>query len=380
MYDTFTAISDIIVVVFDLLIYMQLTALRRDTRGTRLFMVGSCAVIVAAYFVGTNLLRLPVALSSFLFMSLPSFLIFWLLSRYKDARFFVTFCFVDTVTLILAFFSRLLGMLYGAWGAAAGCGLMLLLFSALYLLCRPYFSRYRSLLESVKDGWNIMMVATLLIYLLLVFVPSYPEPIRDRLEYLPVYALLSVTVLAFYAVFILNILQKKKLYDLNEQLEQEMQWHHIAYRDALTGLYNRRAYDEYIDELTRWPQSDAPTHAVMLDIDEFKRVNDDKGHHAGDAALQETAQMLREAFSGGAYEIYRIGGDEFAILAQDVTVEEIDQRIISLNAQPTLPCALSWGHAQVDPAQPDAIRAAFARADSQMYEYKKNKKECACDQ
>jgi diguanylate cyclase (GGDEF)-like protein len=84
-------------------------------------------------------------------------------------------------------------------------------------------------------------------------------------------------------------------------------------RDALTGLSNRRAFEERLPiELARAARSERPLALVLLDLDGFKGVNDRLGHPAGDEVLREVARILDEARS--ADDCFRIGGDEFAIL------------------------------------------------------------------
>jgi diguanylate cyclase (GGDEF)-like protein/putative nucleotidyltransferase with HDIG domain len=88
-----------------------------------------------------------------------------------------------------------------------------------------------------------------------------------------------------------------------------------AHRDSLTELLNRRGFEEVFDvELERARRAEAPLSLIVGDLDAFKRINDEHGHAAGDAALQRVARTIRSAkrrFDSAA----RIGGEEFAILA-----------------------------------------------------------------
>jgi diguanylate cyclase (GGDEF)-like protein len=84
-------------------------------------------------------------------------------------------------------------------------------------------------------------------------------------------------------------------------------------RDALTGLPNRRAFQERLPiELARAARSERPLALVLLDLDGFKGVNDRLGHPAGDEVLRDVARILDASRS--ADDCFRIGGDEFAIL------------------------------------------------------------------
>jgi diguanylate cyclase (GGDEF)-like protein/PAS domain S-box-containing protein len=106
-------------------------------------------------------------------------------------------------------------------------------------------------------------------------------------------------------------LLKKAQADLQEQ----------AIRDALTGLYNRRYLDETLDrELARARREHQPMAFLMLDLDHFKRVNDNFGHNEGDAVLQKLAALLLRYTRVGDI-VCRYGGEEFLIVLPDVTAE-----------------------------------------------------------
>ena len=97
-----------------------------------------------------------------------------------------------------------------------------------------------------------------------------------------------------------------------------------ARRDALTGLGNRRAFDEHVDNaLERADAAGEPLALILLDLDDFKQVNDTYGHAEGDRALTAIARILI-GHTRPDEDVYRIGGDELAILihgdAEDATV------------------------------------------------------------
>jgi len=91
--------------------------------------------------------------------------------------------------------------------------------------------------------------------------------------------------------------------------------------DALTGLPNRRAFEERLPvELSRASRQGRPVALCLIDLDGFKSVNDSLGHPAGDDVLRQVAQILDD--SRLADDCFRIGGDEFAILMPGTTAEE----------------------------------------------------------
>ncbi|MCP4470238.1 MAG: GGDEF domain-containing protein [Gammaproteobacteria bacterium] len=106
-----------------------------------------------------------------------------------------------------------------------------------------------------------------------------------------------------------------------------------TYRDALTGLYNRRAFNEKIPQLLdrgghfqRRAINFAPTVYVMLDIDHFKLINDSKGHLFGDEVLRILAQLTSDSFRENDL-LFRYGGEEFAKVLMDITPEQTQQTL-----------------------------------------------------
>jgi len=108
----------------------------------------------------------------------------------------------------------------------------------------------------------------------------------------------------------------------------------LAMRDGLTGLFNRRAFDEALAQhVTR--QNKHPISLLLLDLDNFKRVNDTFGHQSGDQVLKAFARILKESCRGHDV-IARFGGEEFAIIltqTKTVTAHAIAQRIRDRLAQ-----------------------------------------------
>lgn len=98
--------------------------------------------------------------------------------------------------------------------------------------------------------------------------------------------------------------------------------HRIAQTDSLTGLLNRRAFEEILGrELDRSNRSEKPLTVLLVDIDHFKQVNDTWGHQAGDEVLQRVSDALRHGLRPGD-ALSRYGGEEFLILLRDATAEQ----------------------------------------------------------
>ncbi|RVU49497.1 putative bifunctional diguanylate cyclase/phosphodiesterase [Rubrivivax rivuli] len=110
--------------------------------------------------------------------------------------------------------------------------------------------------------------------------------------------------------------------DVSARRRAEAGLQHLAFHDPLTGLPNRRRFQEcLVSALTRYQADPRKPWAVMfIDFDRFKLVNDSLGHNAGDALLQQVARRVQEKLRPGDI-VARLGGDEFAILVTDIEHE-----------------------------------------------------------
>jgi diguanylate cyclase (GGDEF)-like protein len=106
-------------------------------------------------------------------------------------------------------------------------------------------------------------------------------------------------------------------------------------RDPLTGLFNRRYLEETLErELARAERGRHPIGVIMIDVDHFKRFNDTFGHNAGDALLREFGGLLRTHIRGGDIAC-RYGGEEFAIILPDATLDDAQRRAEELREATT---------------------------------------------
>lgn len=109
-------------------------------------------------------------------------------------------------------------------------------------------------------------------------------------------------------------------FDDSMQVQQEMTVK--ATRDALTGLYNRRWFDDNFDHLlNRCIESETPFSFIMLDIDHFKQVNDVYGHAAGDLVLQQVAELL-QGHARSRDAAVRYGGEEMSLILPQTHLDE----------------------------------------------------------
>jgi diguanylate cyclase (GGDEF)-like protein len=149
----------------------------------------------------------------------------------------------------------------------------------------------------------------------------------------------------------------------------------LADLDALTGLHNRRYFHETLDrEVARAHRYDRQLALIVLDIDDFKAINDRIGHLAGDGVLAETAERVREAVRS-ADVACRVGGDEFAVILPESATDDADQLYHRLRgAISSRPIAhagrlfVSAGIAEL--VAGDDPTAFFERADEALYRAK----------
>ncbi len=110
-------------------------------------------------------------------------------------------------------------------------------------------------------------------------------------------------------------------HDVTERKRYEEQLQFLADHDQLTGLLNRRRFEEELKrELARAGRYHTGGAVLSIDIDNFKAINDAAGHSAGDAVLVEVARVLKDRFRASDL-VARVGGDEFCVLLTDVTAE-----------------------------------------------------------
>ena len=142
-----------------------------------------------------------------------------------------------------------------------------------------------------------------------------------------------------------------------------------ARTDALTGLANRRAWEELIRrEVARADRAQRPLCVALIDLDDFKALNDAQGHLAGDRLLQQAAHAWQRAIRGSDV-LTRFGGDEFAVLLPDTEPTRATEALERLRAATPTDVHFSAGLARWQPG--DAGDELVARADAALYEAKR---------
>ena len=173
--------------------------------------------------------------------------------------------------------------------------------------------------------------------------------------------------------------------DVDAQVKQEQEYEkrliqaeEKAMIDALTGVKSKYAYMEAEAQLDHQieTQSQPPFAVVVLDVNDLKKVNDTSGHQVGDQYLREACRMICQTFKHSP--VFRVGGDEFAVIAQGHDYEHIDQLIRGieeLNRESTRTggAVVACGMARF--TDDTSVASVFRRADMDMYANKQRLKE-----
>ncbi|WP_322100393.1 diguanylate cyclase domain-containing protein [Pseudomonas aeruginosa] len=170
--------------------------------------------------------------------------------------------------------------------------------------------------------------------------------------------------------------------DVSDQIAYQQQLLEMAYRDPLTGLGNRKAFDEQLGQaLLRAGSGGSELALLYLDLDRFKEVNDRFGHDIGDALLRTVAERVRSTLRQPD-KAYRLGGDEFAVLLEDSqenNPQRLAERLLAALVQP-----IALNGERIDFVTPSIGIALYPRhagdaeglvraADSAMYQAKRQR-------
>jgi diguanylate cyclase (GGDEF)-like protein len=165
---------------------------------------------------------------------------------------------------------------------------------------------------------------------------------------------------------------------LDERNELASRLHDMAFSDGLTGLANRSLFhDRLSSAMARSARDGSEVVVLLLDLDDFKPINDNYGHAAGDAVLRAVSERLRECVRT-CDTVARLGGDEFAVILHEPSAESVSviaERIVTAVGQPcwfddvSLTIGVSIGIATSQPGEHDTDRL-LGLADAAMYQAK----------
>lgn len=171
--------------------------------------------------------------------------------------------------------------------------------------------------------------------------------------------------------------------DITKKKKDEEKFKRFALKDPLTGVFNRHFFNEFIykewDRNIRFKQ---PISFILLDVDDFKYINDNFGHLFGDFILKEVAKILKKTLRNSDF-IVRFGGDEFLIVLSqtdnglDVVKKRIEEKLKEWNENNKdkgITISLSCGCSTFYPYKGDTMEKALSEVDRRMYNDKYRKK------
>lgn len=174
-------------------------------------------------------------------------------------------------------------------------------------------------------------------------------------------------LLELFSLLLSRILQNEL--KLNEQKRVSEKFQMDSLTDHLTGIFNRRAWDNLLDlEENRCKIYGHPTTIIIIDLNDLKYVNDKFGHSEGDRIIQKTAQILKKSVRTGDL-VARLGGDEFGILNIETNLEntqKLANRILESFQKVGINAAIG-----IAVREPDkSLQQTLIEADKQMYKNK----------
>ncbi|MBZ6379854.1 hypothetical protein B5C34_13580 [Pacificimonas flava] len=173
--------------------------------------------------------------------------------------------------------------------------------------------------------------------------------------------------------------------DITEQYEMERQLRHMATIDQMSGVFNRGHFDTLLKQNLAQLHIGSTVSLVLVDLDDFKHVNDRYGHGAGDEMIRRVSAILKSVtLEEGGTIAGRIGGDEFALAMIDASPNDLLSMVRSLVPALAFEAETEWGSISmtstlgIAEAQPnDKIADLYARADRALYRAKQMQKGCA---
>ena len=219
----------------------------------------------------------------------------------------------SAASLACTILSPVLGYLLGTWDAE--------FFKELILIC----TNGTAVIVGAYDGISLLNIGKILLYIV------FPR----------IMMIGSCTLLMFYVIQI-GV----------KHVENQLELFKLSRRDSLTGLFNQNCYNEVLES----KKADRPAAVVFFDVNNLKLVNDAKGHEQGDLLLKRCAQSILNICDDVNTYAFRLGGDEFIIVALDAGESLVTEKISAWKAAleeinlenaadfEGLECSMAWGY------------------------------------
>ncbi|MDD6043540.1 MAG: EAL domain-containing protein [Eubacteriaceae bacterium] len=222
-----------------------------------------------------------------------------------------------------------------------------------------------------RTSESFILLLTFVIPLVMLMVTVLLFWLTEGREYLLVVLALLVFFIIMLSVNALHS-QLSNTYKIRVA-ENELQiYQTLSVKDGLTGLGNRRSFDDNINTIERGASEDSIL--IFLDLNKLKFINDSFGHEVGDKMIKDGARCISAAYSSFG-NVYRIGGDEFAVLIENPTLSDseyfdiLDREIKQYNKSSSIELSIAKGlcHHRNDSGQRREISLWKSTADREMY-------------
>ncbi len=275
-----------------------------------------------------------------------------LLKKLKNSSriMFFVFIFLEFIFLPFAFFDS-----GGSSNNAIGYTFLMII-SIAYL-----FSGRRRTFLAVS-----LIAVFVLLHILEYFFPQLVAVFPERTQFID--RIIQIPVLLL-AAFLITLRFSKEYERVNRKLNSMVSF------DELTGLYNRRMFNKAASEVVETSKKSA--HLALIDLDNFKKVNDRYGHHVGDEVLKKLSVLLQQSFDLNRHVVSRWGGDEFAIIffgdksEMVLRLEEVRKAFLAYAAFREKSLGLSVSIVSFDDYE--IASQTFLAADRQLYKEKSRK-------
>lgn len=198
---------------------------------------------------------------------------------------------------------------------------------------------------------------------------------RNSVRALMAALLVALIALVLYRIFaVQKARETRRLKAEYEQMER-MHLEEMAYKDYLTGLYNRNYLDVWTSR--ELPKDAFPVTFISIDCNNLKKTNDTYGHKMGDKLLREMARILNEQFDDDRYTVVRLGGDEFLVMCLEMNEDEARRKVIDLREAAHkqeivgIPITFSCGLSTMDAENFD-FDECLSHSDLEMFAEKRN--------
>lgn len=346
-----------------------------ERRKTLKIMVGSGAAL-CLFFVLLTERRNVNGILLLLFLIICEIIIQWCLALYKGLRFWFT------ALLSLA--------ASGCIGLSGMCGLSLLgadqnfvinlavlccFYAAALFFCFKMGASYRTSLSVNGIVWSRFLPAAAWLFGTTLFL-FMEGSIEQNKTFSTLSLLLCVTVLfgcaglckwVVAAGLFYNVSEKNQT--MQDELSRQCIYYDLAYADSLTGLRNRRAFDEDLKQLI---ERRADFYYAFFDVNGLKEVNDLQGHARGDELLKTVAATLKVQ-GQEAFFVYRLGGDEFAYLSYGekdkaaAILTTLEQRQVEERMKGACPLfAMGYGYKEAN-VEENSVQLFLERVERKMY-------------